>query len=85
MTQPRRILRQPAAAKYVGLAESTLEKYRLTGGGPRFVRLGVRAIGYDVQDLDAWIDAQKRSSTSDGGGLRRKGALKRLVLERARH
>lgn len=66
MEQQRRILRQNGAAKYVGLAESTLEKFRSIGGGPRFVRLGARAVGYDLRDLDEWIERQKRSSTSEG-------------------
>jgi predicted DNA-binding transcriptional regulator AlpA len=64
--QPR-ILRTPDAAKYVGLTGSTLEKMRLLGNGPRFVRLGARAIGYAVGDLDAFIDARLRTSTSDPG------------------
>ena len=63
----RRVLRQHDAAAYSGLAESTLEKYRLIGGGPVFIRLGARAVGYAVDDLDAWIDSRRRTSTSDAG------------------
>jgi predicted DNA-binding transcriptional regulator AlpA len=55
----RRILRTPAAAEYIGLAQSTLEKLRVVGRGPLFIRLGGRAIGYDVRDLDAWLDGQR--------------------------
>ena len=66
MTRPaKRIARTPEAAEYVGLAPATLEKLRVVGGGPRFVRLGGRAIGYDVRDLDAWLDAQRHQTTSD--------------------
>jgi predicted DNA-binding transcriptional regulator AlpA len=57
----RRILRTPEAAEYVGLAESTLEKQRVAGVGPRFIRLGSRAIGYDIRDLDAWLDGHRES------------------------
>ncbi len=64
----KRILRTPEAAEYVGLAVSTLEKMRLVGDGPEFVRLGGRAVGYDVRKLDAWIDARSASSTSDNAG-----------------
>jgi predicted DNA-binding transcriptional regulator AlpA len=60
----RRILKTPDAALYVGAGIPTMEKWRLTGEGPRFVRLGPRAIGYDIQDLDAWIESRKRQSTS---------------------
>jgi excisionase family DNA binding protein len=52
------------AAGYLGLSKSTLAKLRLTGDGPHYVRLGRRVL-YDVADLDSWIAARKRSSTSD--------------------
>ena len=64
----KRIFRTPEAASYLGLAASTLEKMRLRGTGPEFVRLGGRAIGYDLAMLDAWIERQRRTSTSDSGG-----------------
>ena len=51
------------AAKRLGLSASTLNKLRLTGGGPRFATLG-RAIRYRVPDLDAWVAARLRESTS---------------------
>ena len=57
----RRILRTPEAAEYVGLSASTLEKKRVTGDGPEFIRLGGRAVGYDVAALDAWLDAEVSS------------------------
>ncbi len=52
-----RVLRTKAAAEHVGLAASTLERYRQEGIGPRFVRIGKRAVGYRVTDLEAWLDA----------------------------
>ena len=63
----RRILRQPSAAEYLALKESTLEKFRTAGGGPRFILLGSRAIGYDIRDLDAWLEERKHTSTSSSG------------------
>jgi predicted DNA-binding transcriptional regulator AlpA len=71
--QPR-ILRTPDAARYLGLTASTLEKMRLTGGGPRFIRLGFRAVGYAIGDLDAFIDGRRRCSTSDPGTRQRGGS-----------
>jgi predicted DNA-binding transcriptional regulator AlpA len=59
-----RRLRTPAAADYLGYAESTLEKKRLTGDGPPFIRLG-RVIVYDTRDLDAWLAKRRAHSTSD--------------------
>jgi predicted DNA-binding transcriptional regulator AlpA len=52
-----RVKRTREAARYVGLSESTLEKMRTSGRGPKFVRLGGRAVGYLVEDLDAFLDA----------------------------
>ena len=59
-----RRLRTPAAADYLGYSESTLEKKRLTGDGPPFIRLG-RIIVYDTRDLDAWLATRRARSTSE--------------------
>jgi predicted DNA-binding transcriptional regulator AlpA len=59
-----RRLRTPAAADYLGYAESTLEKKRLTGDGPPFIRLG-RVIVYDTRDLDSWLGERRARSTSE--------------------
>ena len=58
----KRILRTPEAAEYVGLSRSTLEKRRLSGDGPPFLRLGGRVVGYDVADLDEWLDHQRKTT-----------------------
>ena len=52
------------AARALGLAEGTLAKLRLTGKGPLFVKLG-RRVAYRTEDLDRWIEANLRRSTSD--------------------
>lgn len=52
------------AARIVGLSESTMEKLRCAGGGPRHVKLG-RAVRYDPADLRAWVDSNRRNSTSE--------------------
>ena len=35
-------------------AASTLAKYVVTGGGPKFRRVGVRGVSYDVPELDRY-------------------------------
>jgi hypothetical protein len=60
-------LRTPAAAEYVGLAASTLEKFRLTGEGPVYYKSGPKIVLYETPDLDAWLHARRRTSTSDAG------------------
>jgi predicted DNA-binding transcriptional regulator AlpA len=54
-----------AAATYIGLAKSTLNKMRMTGGGPRFLKLSARRVVYDTQDLDEWLVSKRRRTTSD--------------------
>jgi predicted DNA-binding transcriptional regulator AlpA len=71
------IFHTPGAAQYVRLGESTLEKMRVSGTGPKFVRLGARRIAYLKADLDEWIAAQPRYvSTSDHRASPRRRALK---------
>jgi predicted DNA-binding transcriptional regulator AlpA len=64
----KKVLRTPDAAEYTGLAVSTLEKMRLTGNGPEFIRLSARAVGYEIEVLDRWLESRRRRSTSDTGG-----------------
>lgn len=52
---PRRILRTREAAAYLGVSAAYLEKKRMKGGGPRFVRLGGRVVGYELQALEDWL------------------------------
>jgi hypothetical protein len=54
------------AGEYLGLSPKTLEKLRVTGGGPRFRKHGRRVV-YRLDDLDAWSDGKARISTSDPG------------------
>jgi predicted DNA-binding transcriptional regulator AlpA len=56
-----------AAATHTGLSVSTLNKLRVFGGGPVFLKLG-RRVAYDLADLDAWLASKRRRSTSDSGG-----------------
>lgn len=49
----------------LGLSVSTLAKMRVRGDGPVFVKLGGKKVAYSESDLTAWINANRRSSTSD--------------------
>lgn len=60
-------LRPPAAAEYLGLSASTLAKMRLRGDGPNYSKAGPRVVVYDIADLESWLAARKRCSTSDSG------------------
>ena len=58
------MLRTTEAAEYTSLAKSTLEKLRVSGGGCPYIRVG-RVVVYDPDDLDEWLAAHRRKSTSD--------------------
>jgi predicted DNA-binding transcriptional regulator AlpA len=57
---PPEIVRPPEAASLLSVSLSLLKKWRIGGGGPRFVRLGARAIGYRRVDLSEWIERRTR-------------------------
>jgi predicted DNA-binding transcriptional regulator AlpA len=51
------------AAAYLGLSGSALNKTRLNGSGPPYLKLGRRVV-YDLQDIEAWVAERKRRHTS---------------------
>jgi len=57
-------LRTADAAAYCASSKSTFDKYRLTGEGPAYIKLG-RVVVYDLEDLDAWLASHRRLSTSE--------------------
>jgi predicted DNA-binding transcriptional regulator AlpA len=58
-----RLLTQRDAATLLRLSERTLERLRVSGDGPHFVKAG-RAVRYRECDLEAWIADRVVSSTS---------------------
>ena len=54
------------AAEHLGLSTRTLDRYRVSGDGPVFLKFGGR-VRYLVEDLDAWVRTRRRRSTSDDG------------------
>lgn len=60
----KQLLDTANAAKYLGeLKTATLESWRVKGTGPRWIKIG-RLVRYDQDDLDAYLTAQTRQSTS---------------------
>ena len=59
-------MRPVDAAAYLTISVQRLAKMRLTGDSPPFCRVG-RSIVYRKADIDSWLDANKRRSTSDAG------------------
>ena len=57
------------AATYLRVSKSYLDKLRVYGGGPRFLRLGKRKVLYRRSDLDAWLARRSFDSTSEYDAL----------------
>lgn len=59
---------QSAAAKFLNVSPKTLEKWRWSGCGPKFLRLSGRVIRYRISDLNEFLSQCERRSTSESGG-----------------
>ena len=53
-----------AASRRTGVSESTLQKWRGTGAGPAYFKLG-RLVRYDGNDLIEWMGSRRIRSTSE--------------------
>ncbi|MFO1127865.1 MAG: helix-turn-helix domain-containing protein [Rhodospirillales bacterium] len=60
------LINETRAAQVLGLKVSTLRRWRWLGQGPRFIKVGT-AVRYDPADVEAFIAAGRRRSTSDPG------------------
>lgn len=58
------LLNQREAADVLRLSPRTLERYRVTGTGPSYRKLGRRVL-YSPTDLDRWVTSRIRTSTSE--------------------
>jgi excisionase family DNA binding protein len=54
---------QNEAAQILRVSVRTLERLRVTGAGPQYTKVG-RLVRYRQADLDEWINARVRHSTS---------------------
>ena len=64
---PAALLTTTEAAAVLNLSPRTLEQLRVTGAGPPYFALGKRAVRYKHSDINDWLDARRRKSTSDPG------------------
>ena len=59
-------MNERTAAARLTLSVRTLQKMRIQGRGPYFLKLG-RVIRYQQSDLEGWIASSRRGSTFDQG------------------
>jgi predicted DNA-binding transcriptional regulator AlpA len=51
-------------AAYLCVSKSWLDKRRLDGNGPTYLKLGRRVV-YDLSDLESWAASNRRHHTSE--------------------
>jgi predicted DNA-binding transcriptional regulator AlpA len=61
-----RLVKTPGAAQITGLSKSQLNKLRVYGNGPEYIKLGA-SVFYEIAALEAWISTHRRLSTSEHG------------------
>ena len=54
----KRLIKQKEAAECLGLSEATLERDRWRGGDIPYIKVGPRAIRYDLNQLDAYLESK---------------------------
>jgi excisionase family DNA binding protein len=61
-----RLLPQAELAQLLNVSERTLERWRMEGVGPAYIKAGRRVL-YRRQDVECWLDDASRRSTSEIG------------------
>ena len=57
------LINESSVAKRLHCEVKTLQAWRCRGGGPPFIRVG-RLIRYSPDDVRAWIESRRMTSTS---------------------
>ena len=60
----RPLLTPHQAAERLGVKAQVLERWRGIGGGPVFVKLSSKSVRYRQEDLDAFVEMNRRHSTA---------------------
>ncbi len=64
MVHPNQLLTTRQASRFLGVSASFLERDRWAGAKIPFVRIGKRAVRYQLSDLEAFVSQRVRLSTS---------------------
>lgn len=51
--------------RYPGTSEPYWAQLRYTGLGPKFIKLSLKRVVYDLEDVEAWEAARKGSRTGE--------------------
>ena len=65
-SDPDQLYDTSQVARFTSLSETYLRQMRVSGGGPRYLKLTAKAVRYRASDVLAWIDARPAvGSTSE--------------------
>jgi predicted DNA-binding transcriptional regulator AlpA len=62
----RRTLRPEEVEASYGISSSQLQKLRMQGGGPMFLKPSHRIVLYRPSDIETWLEQFRVASTSEG-------------------
>jgi len=58
------LLNTSEASHHIGLSPSWLNKSRMDGSGPVYLKIG-RLVRYTIKDLDIWLSSKRRTAVYD--------------------
>jgi predicted DNA-binding transcriptional regulator AlpA len=58
LDESRRVLTEAEAAERLGIALSTLRRWRYDAKGPTYVKLGTHRVGYRLAAIEKWLEAR---------------------------
>lgn len=61
-----RLINEHEAASFIGHSVRTLQKWRVTGQGPKYVRISARSIRYRRRELINWCEVRLQRHTGEG-------------------
>jgi hypothetical protein len=63
-TDPNVLVDQVDAAAILDVTPRSMERWRLIGDGPPFIRISSRCVRYRLGDLHEWVASRRQTSTT---------------------
>lgn len=73
VTADERLLSQAEAAEFLGVSPHTLNRWRVVRQGPEYIKFGQRLVRYRFADLAAWVESQRKRTSTNVGAARKAG------------
>ncbi len=58
LDESKRVLTESEAAMRMGVALSTLRRWRYDGTCPTYIRLGAHRVGYRLSSIEQWLNSR---------------------------